>query len=202
MSARGRRTTLAGDEPKGDVKAARRLAALTFALGVPVTCAYTLAIFFCAEPIAGLFTHDARVLRGALEIWPKVCVSMVLDGVMCLTNGLIRGLSMQRRSAACVIVCLWCIGGPLIVTQAETLGAVWLWMIPSYVLLDVCLLLAAFSANWARVAENIRQAGTSSTLASADAASKMAQQCNHAAELAEVGGQQEGARGSSGRVSS
>ena len=77
-----------------------------------------------AEVIVRGFSADEAVVAGALQVWPWVCVVMFLDAIMAIGNGLLRGLGLARRSALSVILSLWCVGFPLVVTTTHTIEQV------------------------------------------------------------------------------
>ena len=120
-----------------------------------------------APPHPFASTVEAPVSRSQ-AIWPLLSIDMVCDGVFMLLSGLCRGLGVQRRSAVCVILCLWCFGFPLQFFTTRSVADIWRCMIPIYALLDVGLLISALSPSWARLAADLQQ-GTS--LAAADGSS-------------------------------
>ena len=142
----------------GDVQLARRLACLALAMGCAVAMAYACVVYALGEPIARFFSTDEAVVGGALAIWPLVSSILVLDALFALSNGLLRGLGLNNRSALCVVLALWCVGLPVILARARSLEDVWMAMLPLYAGLDALLIAAALvRVSWHQLAIDVRE---------------------------------------------
>mmetsp|Transcript_18314 Transcript_18314/g.39079 ORF Transcript_18314/g.39079 Transcript_18314/m.39079 type:complete len:303 (-) Transcript_18314:251-1159(-) len=141
----------------GEVAKARRLAQVACLFCLLVVLGYSAAVLLLATTITSLFTHQAAISTAAMPVWPLVSCDMVFDGMFMMLSGLCRGLGVQKRSAACVIVCLWCFGFPLQLFATHSVVELWRNMIPTYALLDASLLACAFCTSWTRLSADMQQ---------------------------------------------
>ena len=141
----------------GQVAKAKRLAMLSMALGVGLVCLVSASVFLARDPIVGGYTSDDEVIEGARRIWPWLFVDLFFDGAFALLSGLGRGLGLQRRTSACIVLCLWPIGVPLVFV-APSLEAIWMVMPAIYLALDLSVGICCACADWAKIAEAIKQA--------------------------------------------
>ena len=116
-----------------------------------------ITAYLLRKPFILAFTDDADVIAGAEKIWPIVSlVMMPCDAVFAIAGGLLRGLGLNRRSAASVVVALWCLGVPLVFAGARTVYDVWLVMVPTYSLLDAAMVASALvCVSWQRLSDDV-----------------------------------------------
>ena len=160
----------------GAVGDAKRLAALTMSLGLGVIGALSLVTYLCRFAVFGMYTSDEDVAEGADAIWPWLCLDLMFDNSFAMLSGLNRGLGLQRRSALCIVLCLWPLGVPLIVFGAHSVGDVWRLMPAIYLTLDLSQIACFTSVRWARLAETIQM---EASLASGEASSSSASSSAH-----------------------
>ena len=143
---------------EGNVQSARRLALLTFPFAIVVALSYASPFYLFREHIIRLYTSDQEVIDGALSLWPWVCLSLFLFAVYGIALGLLRGLGLQRRSAACILLSLWCIGFPMMLCLTSTIDDIWRLVPPIYVILDVGLVGSSIACvSWKRLSDDVRE---------------------------------------------
>lgn len=134
---------------------AKRVAAMGFVLGLGLTVLNSAAVYALRRPILALYTADEAVVSGAEEIWPWLCLDLLCDGSFALVSGLNRGLGLQRRSAACIVACLWGFGMPLVFFGTDSVLSIWKMMPLVYLLVD-CSNVGCFAcARWSKLSEAI-----------------------------------------------
>jgi hypothetical protein len=98
-----------------------------------------------------------------------------VDNSFALLSSLNRGLGLTRRSALCIVLCLWPHGAPLISFGAASVLQVWQLMPLIYLLLDLSQIACFMCVSWHRLAEAIQleaalATGPSSSSSAASAA--------------------------------
>jgi len=143
---------------EGNVQHARRIAFFAFMTGVFLAVCTGITAYLLRTPFILAFTDDEDVIAGARQIWPIVSlVMMPCDAVFAIAGGLLRGLGLNRRSAASVVVALWCVGLPLVFAGARTVYDVWLVMMPTYAILDIGMVASALvCVSWQRLSDDVR----------------------------------------------
>jgi len=143
-----------------NVDGAKRLAACTMlfttALAIMVSC----ILYKYQTWIVSMFTTDEAVFEGCEKIWLKLCVYNVLLYIFCISRGILSALGFQWRTAATMIVILWCGTIPIIVHYCvgNNGGFYLMWKILPwcYVVLNVGLTICYATADWNQIAEDIR----------------------------------------------
>ena len=136
----------------GDIKAAKRTAALALGLGTAIVVAYSGAVLAFGASITSLFTEDAGVREERAAIWPWAALFLVLDAEFGMLAGLNRALGIQAWSARCVWLCLWLVGTPMIFMGSSDLCATWRLLPLIYLLFDAALLCCSACNDWSRLA--------------------------------------------------
>ena len=96
----------------GDVRVARRFAALTAAVGAALSIGLGLVLGLARSPIAALFTTDAAVNALTAALLPLLGGILLVDGSTNALGGACSGLGLQRASAAGQLLGYWVIGMP------------------------------------------------------------------------------------------
>jgi MATE family multidrug resistance protein len=96
----------------GDVRVARRFAALTAAVGAALSIGLGLVLGLARSPIAALFTTDAAVNALTAALLPLLGAILLVDGSTNALGGACSGLGLQRASAAGQLLGYWVIGMP------------------------------------------------------------------------------------------
>ena len=136
----------------GDIKAAKKTAALALGFGTAIVVAYSGAVLAFGASITALFTEEAGVMAEREAIWPWAALFLVLDAEFGMLAGLNRALGIQDWSARCVWLCLWVVGTPLIFLGSSDLRATWRLLPLIYLIFDVALLCCSACNDWSRLA--------------------------------------------------
>jgi MATE family multidrug resistance protein len=135
---------------QGKVRSAKQLtrnvAIVTLCLGLTSA----ILIWLAREPLIYTFSVDPEVQALARSVWPRLCLFLLLDATFGVQCGLLRALGMQVIYAAIVFVCLAFPWG-----SNMGLAGMWLGMPGAYVILNICLLFAAFWRNWKNYSDSV-----------------------------------------------
>ena len=121
---------------------------------------FTWLLFVNQEFIFALFTNDPDVLAGCAAVWPLVCLYFWVLNLFGINTGIATGLGMQMTLGMWTLLFLWCLGLPasyyFAICQDQGLKAVWTWIIPPYVLIDVTMLILFYFQDWEEIATLVR----------------------------------------------
>lgn len=140
----------------GAIAECKRLAATTLALGVTIILTLSASTYAARPLIFRLYTQSDDVVYIAEKLWPWLCIDLAFDNSFALLSSLNRGLGLTRRSAACIVVCLWPLGVPLIIFGAASVLEVWRLMPIIYFTLDVTQIGCFTCASWTKLAESVQ----------------------------------------------
>lgn len=145
----------------GDLRGARRAAAVTTIAGLGLSALTCGAVASLAAPIAAAFTTSKDIEALTTKLLPLVGGVMMLDATCNALGGVCSGLGQQRISAAGSLAGYYLVGLPIAVTCAFWLhhgqeqGVYWLWAGVACAMLTALLIQAAalmHPASWARAA--------------------------------------------------
>ena len=136
----------------GDIKAAKKTAALALGFGTAIVVAYSGAVLAFGASITALFTEEEGVMAEREAIWPWAALFLVLDAEFGMLAGLNRALGIQDWSARCVWLCLWVVGTPVIFLLGSGLEATWHLLPAVYLLFDAALLCCSVCTDWSQLA--------------------------------------------------
>ena len=140
----------------GAIAECKRLAATTLSLGVLIILTLSLCTYVARPFIFRLYTQSEGVMNLAEKIWPWLCLDLAFDNSFALLSSLNRGLGLTRRSAACIVLCLWPFGAPLILFGASSVVEVWRLMPFIYLALDISQIVCFSCASWSKLAEALQ----------------------------------------------
>lgn len=154
--------TLLGE---GEAAKAKAVASLGLAAGMFLVCTYALMVFSCPEHIINQFApvdKSREVHALTRSIWNWVSCFLLLDGLMILQSGVLRGLGLQLRMSIATFLALWAIGLPaawlVAITHRGGVLGLWQVLVPSYIVLNVFLALSYLSVDWGKLAGDIKAA--------------------------------------------
>lgn len=147
-------------------KRAQALAAISVATTTLFGILLAAMFYYTRDFVVGRFTTNADVIAGCREIWPNVCIVLVLRFVYCINTGILRGLGMQWRMAGIVLLVLWFSCIPTLIHVGVYGGggvvAIWTWLPYFYVALNVLLILCYVLPDWERINDSIEKKKTAS----------------------------------------
>jgi Na+-driven multidrug efflux pump len=121
---------------------------------------FILAIYWYRAPIYRIFTNDPEVLAGCEAIWPLVCFYMWVLVMFGISTGIATGLGMQLTLGVWTLLYLWLFGLPatyyFAIIQGQGLMAVWMWIWPPYLAINVTIGLNFVTCDWDEIAQRIR----------------------------------------------
>jgi MATE family multidrug resistance protein len=114
---------------RGDAEGVRRSTVASLAVGAGFMLCTGAMFIGVPEPLAALYTEDARVLALAVLLLPLAGLFQVFDGLQVVAIGLLRGLGDTRMPMIINVIGFWCIGMPVSLWLGFGLdyGAVGLW---------------------------------------------------------------------------
>jgi multidrug resistance protein, MATE family len=120
----------------------------------------SIIMYIQKDWLIGLFTTSDAVTRGCHEIWWKVCMYSFCLSIYGVYMGACVGLGMQWTLGIGTFVSLWLLGLPsayfLSVVRGGGINMAWSTVWPPYVLLPIALTIAIVSADWDKIANDIR----------------------------------------------
>jgi MATE family multidrug resistance protein len=121
---------------------------------------FILVIYWYRAPIYRIFTNDPEVLAGCEAIWPLVCFYMWVLVMFGISTGIATGLGMQLTLGVWTLLYLWFFGLPatyyFAIFQGQGLMAVWMWLWPPYLAINVTIGLKFATCDWDEIAQRIR----------------------------------------------
>ena len=121
------------------------------------------ALYKFQTSVFHIFTNDPVVMAGCEVIWSKVCWYFFLVSWFALNTGIANGLGMQWMLGKVTVLFLWFLGVPALwyygLHVYESLNAVWAWITPPYILINLSLLVAFGTADWDGISVDIRKRG-------------------------------------------
>lgn len=111
-----------GQELPTNPQKAKRIAGWSLTLIFIMGCVIAILSFFYQDFVVGLFSNDPAVSAACRQIWPFVCLHIILEYVFYLQAAIMRALAMQWRLAVCISSCLWGILLPVVLWLAVANG--------------------------------------------------------------------------------
>jgi len=144
-----------------DVKRAQVIATWCMVFVALLAIMIATLMYHLQQPIVALFTSDEEVVKGCQQIWPKVCVYIIMNFVFGINGGILRALGMQWRMAAIICIVLWFAALPTLVYVAVVRGggvnAIWTCLPLFYLALNGLLIQSYVTADWHAVSRDIRR---------------------------------------------
>lgn len=133
---------------------ARRYGVLSGRIGLCSGLLAGIFLFFCAEPLAGLFSSDPEVIALAADMLRIVAVSEPLYGLSIVLGGVLRGAGDSRTPFLIVLVGVWAVRlplGPILLVRCGLdLAAIWIAMVADLMLRGVLCQFFVCKINWPR----------------------------------------------------
>ena len=107
-----------GQELPTNPQRASLIASWSLTLALIAGCIVAVGVYLSQHFVVGLFTTDPAVFEASRQIWPYLCVHIIVEFLFCLQSAVMRALAMQWRMALCVTVCLWGLLLPTVLWQA------------------------------------------------------------------------------------
>jgi len=146
---------------EGNVKLAEKVALVSTFLSIFVGIIHAFLTFVLRDHIIRSFTSDTETIVMCNKIWNWICAFLVVDSVLGVVGGILRGLGKQIVLSIALTVCLWILGLPctyLIVFKYEGgLLALWQSMVGQYILLDIVILVIVYLHNFSQTSRNIQE---------------------------------------------
>ena len=144
-----------------DVRRAQSIAAWCMAFVGLLAVMIASLMYHLQGQIVGLFTSDEQVMKGCEQIWPKVCVYIIMNFVFGINGGILRALGMQWRMAAIICCILWFAALPTLVYMTVVrdggVNAIWTCLPLFYFVLNALLIQSYVTADWYAVSCEIRR---------------------------------------------
>ncbi|KAG7351834.1 MATE efflux family protein [Nitzschia inconspicua] len=143
------------------VERARKLTVGTFVGGALLFGTMGVMMYKYRETIFSLFTEEEAVLKGAHEIWPKVCVYFFNLCIYALNMGVATGLGQQWMFGIVTVIFLWGLSLPsmyyLCVIRGGGLSTAWACITQPYIVMNAYLIVRFFFfEDWKAVQHAIR----------------------------------------------
>jgi MATE family multidrug resistance protein len=106
----------------GAGRSPRRVGLVGIGLGAAFMTLGTALFALLPEPLARLFTEDARVVELGRELIAIAALFQLFDGIQCVSAGALRGAGDVRAPFVFVTACHWLVGLPVAVTLAFARG--------------------------------------------------------------------------------
>lgn len=149
-----------GSAMSESIAKAKVLAAISMGTSVLFGILLAIGFYFSRDLIVRQFTTNTEVFAGCKEIWPDVCVVIVLRFIYVMNTGILRGLGMQWRMAGIVLLVLWISCIPTLIHVGIYNGggvtAIWRVLPWFYVALNILLSLCYMVANWQEINDAIK----------------------------------------------
>lgn len=143
-----------------NVSRAKQLAVWTFLINAVLFGLLSIVMYQQQDAILSMFTTETDVLVGTQKIWGKVCFYNAVLAVFGTVMGVATGLGMQWTLGVVTIFFLWGFGLPATYLDAclhgGGVGAIWSWLSPPYIGINVLMIIAFLRKNWDALANEIR----------------------------------------------
>ena len=139
---------------KNELKRARMVSFLALVTALLAgALSSTLAYSWREQIFAAFAGNDIEIHTMTQEIWPYVCVFIIVDAFNGTISGIFRGLAAQLYLSVVVFVCLWLLGVPIMyvwsISYRHGLVGIWQTMMSLYVTLVTLQLLVCYKVvDW------------------------------------------------------
>jgi len=142
----------------GDAEGGHRAVKVALMIVIPLELLQALLVFLLRRQIGAFYSKSEEVINQVAAVIPVVCVMLFGDGIVAVSNGILRGMARQNLGAIVNVAVYYLFGLPMAWALGipASLGVVGLWIAASIaswgqgVAFQIFIL---FKANWEQEAE-------------------------------------------------
>ena len=141
------------------VPMAKMLTVGSLCFSVVVFGLQSILLYQCQDWVFSIFTDETAVIDLCKQVWFHVCLYLFLLSMFGMNVGISIGLGLQWTLGVVTVACLWFLGLPMTyyfsIVQGGGFSAVWIWIWPPYILINICMGLAFITRDWNEIAYTI-----------------------------------------------